>query len=133
MDGDKKVVLVIDDMMPSLKTVEAILEPHYDVKLSTSGGTAINLIGKIKVDIILLDIEMPGMSGFEFLHWIRKDPKYMNIPVIIISSFSTEDFFSHAAKEGADLCIPKPVDPGDLLQKVQTLLDNPPKHSFFGL
>jgi PleD family two-component response regulator len=127
------VILAVDDMVTDLAFLRSILEPHFDVRVSKSGGIALKILDTVKIDLILLDIEMPGMSGFEFLHGIRKHPKYVNIPVIIVSGHSSEDFFTHAIKQGADECVAKPVNSEELLRKVNQILENPPQHKLTDL
>ncbi|MDR1932395.1 MAG: response regulator [Spirochaetales bacterium] len=127
------IVLAIDDMATDLALVRNILEPHFDVRVAKSGGIAFKILETVTIDIILLDIEMPGMSGFEFLHSIRQSPKYVGIPVIIVSGHSSPEFFSHAMKQGADDCVAKPVDSEELLRKIYNILEHPPKHTLFDL
>jgi DNA-binding response OmpR family regulator len=93
----------------------------------------LSLLNSIKADIILVDIEMPDMSGFEFLHQIRKTPKLMTTPVIVVSGHSGKEFVSHALSQGANAMLSKPVDAGTLLQNIKTLLENPPKGGIFDL
>lgn len=109
--------------------MQVILEKDFDVRICKSAGTALKILETLKVDLVLLDIEMPGMSGFEFLHTIRKKPEHWNTPVIIVSSHDEREFFSHALKQGADACVAKPVRAEELLQKIQEILDKPPRHS----
>ena len=124
---DKKIVLVIDDVVSELSLISAALQPHFDVRMSKSAGTALNFLEKEKVDIILLDIEMPGMSGFEFLHEVKKNPKFLRIPVIVVSNHSGQEFFDHAKSSGAADCVAKPVVAATLVQKVTDMIANPPK------
>ncbi|MDR1625518.1 MAG: response regulator [Spirochaetia bacterium] len=125
----QKIILAIDDMLTDLSSLQVMLEKNFDVRICKSAGTALKILETLKADLILLDIEMPGMSGFEFLHTIRKRPEHWNTPVIIVSGHTEEEFFSHALKQGADACIPKPVQAGELLRKIQEILDKPSRHA----
>jgi len=127
LDDDKKIVLAVDDMSMNLRTIKVALERYFDVRLAKSGQLALSVLGNIRVDLILLDIEMPGMSGFEFLHQIRKIPALMSTPVIIVTSHSGKEFSDHAIGEGANDVLGKPVNPQDLKNRVVQLLENPPK------
>ncbi|MCL1817645.1 MAG: response regulator [Spirochaetaceae bacterium] len=124
---NKKVVLAIDDMATELSIIAAALQPHFDVRVSKSAGGALNFLQNEIVDIILLDIEMPGMSGFEFLHEIKKSQKLRHIPVLVVSSHSDQAFFDHAKQSGAADCVAKPIVAEALLKKVNEVLANPPE------
>ncbi|GHV36286.1 hypothetical protein AGMMS49546_01280 [Spirochaetia bacterium] len=104
-----------------------ILGGKYKLLRAESAPQALKLLNTAQVDLILLDIEMPGMSGFEFLHQIRKIPKLIDIPVIVVSSHSTEEFVTHSLTQGAGELIPKPVHPAHLLQRIKDALETPPK------
>jgi CheY-like chemotaxis protein len=126
--ADKKTILAIDDLPLDLAVFENILCSYYNLKISTSAPEALALLADIKPDLIILDIEMPGMSGFEFLHEIRKFPQSMNTPVIVVTAHEGEEFADHAASQGANKTLTKPVNPSCLLEQVSSLLEkNPPK------
>jgi PleD family two-component response regulator len=127
--GDKRVILAIDDLPMELAVFENILGQTYDLKICSSAPEALTALENVKSDLILLDIEMPGMSGFEFLHQIRKIPKLMNTPVIIVSSHSGEEFTTHATQQGANDLLSKPVNPNELRNRVSYYLEHaPPKN-----
>ncbi|MDR1046492.1 MAG: response regulator [Treponema sp.] len=122
-----KVILAIDDNPAILAVIRSILKDQYDVLISKSAPMAMNILKTEKADLILLDIEMPGMSGFEFLHEIRKNPKCMKIPVLIVSSHAEDEFRKHAESCGAQGLVSKPVDAELLLQKISAALAGPVK------
>jgi CheY-like chemotaxis protein len=126
---DKKIILAIDDLPLDLAVFENILCPYYDLKISASAPEALTLLADIKADLIILDIEMPGMSGFEFLHEIRKLPQTMSTPVIVVTAHEGEEFASHAASQGANKTLTKPVNPSCLLEQVSSLLEKKPPKS----
>jgi CheY-like chemotaxis protein len=127
--ADKKVVFAIDDLPMDLAVFENILGSYYELKVCTSAPEALNTLKGIKPDLILLDIEMPGMSGFEFLHEIRKLPKTMSTPVIVVTAHEGEEFANHAASQGANKTLTKPVNPSYLLELVSELLEHAPAKS----
>ncbi|GHV87824.1 hypothetical protein AGMMS50267_01840 [Spirochaetia bacterium] len=131
--ADKKTVLAIDDLPMILAVYKNILDSQYDVKIAVSAMEALTLLKTITVDIFLVDIEMPDMSGFEFIHEIRKMPKFMSTPVIVISGHSSEDFAAHALSKGANMFIAKPVKPANLLAQVSNLLEHTPQNKLFAL
>jgi putative two-component system response regulator len=115
---DKKVVLVVDDTSMYLRTMKIALETHFDVRLAKSGEIALSILGTTRVDMILLDIEMPGMSGFETLEMLRKLPNAADTPVIFVTSHVTTGLIAKAMKKGAKDYVMKPFNSGLLLRKV---------------
>jgi CheY-like chemotaxis protein len=127
--ADKKTILAIDDLSLDLAVFENILCPYYDLKICTSAPEALALLKDTKPDLIILDIEMPGMSGFEFLHEIRKLPQTMSTPVIVVTAHEGKEFAAHAANQGANKTQTKPVNPSCLLEQVSSLLEKKPAKS----
>ena len=82
---DKRTVLAIDDNVTQLKLYKEILVPKYDLRVVKAASEAMSFINKNSSDIILLDIEMPNITGFEFLKDIRKIPSYAKVPILIVS------------------------------------------------
>jgi CheY-like chemotaxis protein len=126
----KKVVLAIDDNAMQLKAFHKILARHYDVRLVKSAPDALGLLKEINVDLILLDIEMPSVSGFEFLHDIRKTPKYMHMPVIIVTGHSEPDFLESAHNSSAVDVLIKPVSSQTLIETIEKAFTMSPKNPF---
>ncbi|MDR1024270.1 MAG: response regulator [Treponema sp.] len=127
----KKIIMAVDDMPVNLAAVRNILSQHYDVRPIKSAKTALMMLNTVKVDLVLLDIEMPEMSGFEFLDRIRNNPEYSeqkDIPVIFITSHGAEDMAARAKSGGAQDYVVKPFEPAVLLKKIGSLLaaENPP-------
>jgi len=119
---DKKKVLVIDDDMMILELFQKILEPEYGVSVEKSAADAINFLNANQVDIILLDISMPNISGFDFLYDIRKIPSYMNVPIVIVSGNTGEDFFNEAKNSSAFDVLTKPVKKELLIETIEKAL-----------
>jgi CheY-like chemotaxis protein len=130
---NKKIVVAIDDSAMELSVYNKILSGQYNLRACKSAVEGLKLLNSIDTAIILLDIEMPDMSGFEFLHEIRKIPRLIRIPVIVVSGHSSEEFVSHALSQGANALLPKPVEATVLLDKIDELLKNPPKGGIFDL
>lgn len=126
MDYKKKVILVIDDIIPSLNVIRKILEDEFDVCLAKSIEMASIMLKTNKVDLILLDIEMPEMSGFDYLKQLRQMPQYSDVPVIFVTSYATRNFLIQAMSSGAKDFIVKPVFPEVLKEKVHGILDEEP-------
>jgi two-component system cell cycle response regulator len=110
------VVLVVDDTPANLTLMRNILEPEaYKVLLVTSGEKALALLRKITPDLILLDIMMPGIDGFETLKRLKKIPTAIDIPVIFVTAKTEVNDIVHGFKLGAVDYITKPI------QRLETL------------
>ncbi len=115
-------ILVVDDDAMNLKMAEMILSKKgYDVKTASSGQIALTLIQEEEVDLILLDVEMPGMSGTETLDVIRAKERSKNIPVLFLSA--SEDMEQEVAegKYSVQGFVKKPVLPQKLYESVDAL------------
>ncbi|MDR2517354.1 MAG: response regulator [Spirochaetaceae bacterium] len=124
--ADKKSILAIDDLPLELAIYRNILGRQFDLHIAGSAPDALKQLDTLDVDLIILDIEMPDMSGFEFLHQIRLMPRLMHTPVIIVSSYSSTEFVEHALSQGANDLMPKPVNPADLFRRIIRLVESGP-------
>ncbi|MDR1931882.1 MAG: response regulator [Spirochaetales bacterium] len=127
MKNARKVILAVDDIIPSLNVIRKVLEDTFDVCLAKSIDMASMILKSNKVDLILLDIEMPEMSGFEYLKHLRQTPQYRDIPVIFVTSHATKEFIVQAMNSGAKDFIVKPVNPDTLTEKIYAALGAPEK------
>ena len=116
---EKKVVLAIDDNLQQLSEFKNILTPQYDLRVVKSASEARAFLMRNATDVILLDIEMPNISGFEFLSDIRKIPHYLDIPIIIVSGNSGQDFLKQAKKSRVFDVLIKPVKPDTLISAIE--------------
>jgi len=118
----KNIIMAVDDNPVQLRLFNEMLVPKYDLRTVKAASDAINFLNSNKVDLILLDIEMPNVSGFEFLADIRTVPSYLDTPIIIVSSNSGEEFLEKARKSSAASVLTKPVDPETLVKKIEEAL-----------
>lgn len=125
LGNKKKIILTIDDVSMNLAIIKNVLSKYFDVRLAKSGELALFILGSVKVDLILLDIEMPGMSGFEFLNIIREIPDVRDTPIIFVTSHATASTISKASQAGAKDYIVKPINVSILKEKVFKALDMP--------
>ena len=119
---DKKIILAIDDNVTQLMLFKGMLVPQYDLRVVKSASDAIHFLNTSIADVILLDIEMPNVSGFEFLHDIRRIPSYIDKPIIIVSGNTGADFFNQARKSSAFDVLTKPVVPEVLISCIEKAL-----------
>jgi CheY-like chemotaxis protein len=115
----KKSILAIDDNPVQLRLFKEMLASRYDLRAVKSATEAIHFLNANSVDLILLDIEMPNISGFEFLGDIRRIPSYFDVPIIIVSGNSGKEFLDKAQKSTAASVLSKPVDPDVLIRTIE--------------
>ena len=116
-------VLVVDDDQPSLELLQAYLE-DVDCKMlaARDGPEALQIIAKEPPDLVLLDVMMPKMSGFEVCRKIKNDPKTGDIPVIMVTALNEFGDIERGIDSGTDDFISKPVNKLELLTRVKTML-----------
>lgn len=123
-DGNKTpVVLVVDDNQQNLELLQAYLE---DMDCQTvpahDGLQALEIIAKEPPDLILLDVMMPKMSGFEVCKRIKNDPKTSDIPVIMVTALNEFGDIERGIDSGTDDFLSKPINKLELLTRVKTML-----------
>ncbi len=122
MSGDesKNVILAVDDAPENLDVVKGLLSPHYTVKAAVNGQMALKIAEKQSPDLILLDIRMPGMDGYEVCRRLKADEATAGIPVIFLTGEA--DVTSEVAAVGGAGYIKKPIDSDTLLARVEDCL-----------
>lgn len=116
-------VLIIDDKPENLSLFRDTLHPfNYDLTLASSGVMALELLKKLHPDLILLDVVMPQMNGYEVLQEIKKDKTTCDIPVIFLTAKDTTDDIVKGFEAGAVDYIAKPFHPKELIARVSTHL-----------
>jgi len=119
----KKIALVVDDSLTMRKVLSRVLEREdFEVVTANDGLDAIQKLQLIKPDIILSDIEMPRMDGFEFSRHVRENADTAGIPLIIISSRTADKHRNFAKELGVNAFLGKPVQDDELLAQINTLL-----------
>lgn len=114
----KQKILAVDDMGINLRTVKLALETDFEVRLAKSGELALSIVASEKIDLILLDIEMPKMSGFDFMEKLKTNPKTTVPPVIFVTAHATPELLARAKIAGAVGYVIKPFDSEVLRKKV---------------
>jgi len=113
-------ILVVDDSPENLDLIRNILEPSYQVKVSISGALALDIAKTQKPDLILLDIVLDEMDGYEICEMLKADPSTQHIPVIFLTSKSDETAEIRGFKLGACDYITKPFSPPIMLARIKT-------------
>lgn len=116
-------VLVVDDILPNVKLLEAKLSSeYYDVLTATSGEEALRRVAQDSPDIVLLDVMMPGMDGFDVCRRIKDDPVHAHIPVVMVTALTDSEDRVRALEAGADDFLSKPVNDTALMARVRSLV-----------
>ena len=118
----RKKILAIDDNAVQLNVFKNILSEKYELYTENSATNGLKFLNSNEVDLILLDIAMPNITGFDFLYDIRKIPSYMIVPIVIVSGKTGQDFLSEAKKSSAFDVLGKPVEPDILIQTIEKAL-----------
>src|SRR5438046_3532098 len=121
METTKPHILVVDDEMGPRESLKMILNPYYNVHLAERGGQAIEILGKYPVDLVTLDLKMPGLSGINVLEKVKQyDP---DIEAIIITGYGSLDTAIEGLRLGAFDYISKPFDVNHILSLVRRGLE----------
>ena len=125
----KKSILAIDDDREQLKMYAKFLGEHYFLIPVKSVSDALKILDLINIDLILLDIEMPN-SGFDFMHEIRKKPKYMTKPIIIVCVHNEPEYLNYVKNSCATSVLTKPVDAVIMIKTIEEALSARPKSPY---
>lgn len=126
----RKRVLVIDDDARARALVAAFLEPvGYDVRAAGGGVAGLALADAEPPDIVLLDLQMPGMDGYEVCRILRQGPKTGTIPVVMLTASDDPHLNREAYAAGAQACVPKPFRKDSLIAVIQAALAGRPREN----
>ena len=115
-------VLVVDDRQQNVRLLEAVLAPNgYDVIHATSGAEALEAAWRHSPDLVLLDVEMPGMNGYEVCRKLREDERTAFLPVVLVTAHERE-VRADGIEAGADDFVTKPFNQQELLARLRSLL-----------
>ena len=117
----KKILLVDDDRDLVFIVREALLKQGYEVLSAPEGAQALRIIKEQQVDLMIVDLTMPGMNGWKFTMKARQEPNYKSTPIIVISGLLDRDSTAESF-EGATLYLVKPFDIIKLLARIKAFL-----------
>lgn len=122
-----KTVLIVDDEPNIVVPIEFLMEQNgYSVLVAGSGEEALEIIAKYNPDLVLLDIMLPGIDGYEVCEIIRLDPKWQKIKIIFLTARGRDVDVAKGMVLGADAYIIKPFSNIDIIENVKKLLNDPP-------
>jgi putative two-component system response regulator len=122
--AQRATILVVDDTPDNLSVISELLKDTYKVKVASSGERALKSVRGARPDLILLDIMMPGLSGYDVIRELKADPESRNIPVIFLTAMSAAEDEAKGLELGAADYITKPISPPIVLARVKTQLQN---------
>ena len=119
----KPVILVVDDHVQNIELLEAYLIPQgYEIIRAGNGKDALTIVAGNEIDLMLLDVMMPGMDGFEVIRRVRQGEKTRLLPIILVTALQEKEDRIKGIEAGCDDFISKPVDKMELLARVRSLL-----------
>ncbi|MCL2009383.1 MAG: response regulator [Synergistaceae bacterium] len=124
-----KRILVVDDNITNLKQAQALLAGKYDIMLAKSGESALKICAQERPGMILLDVDMPGMDGFETIKNLKQDPALNQIPVIFLTADHSTETEIKALESGAVDFVTKPINKEILLHRLNLHLGLVDYHS----
>ena len=119
----KPVILVVDDQPENIELLEAHLVPQgYEIVTAANGEEALGKLSSDQIDLILLDVMMPGMDGFEVTRRIRQDTIHRLLPIILVTALRDKEDRIKGIESGCDDFISKPFDKMELLARIRSML-----------
>ncbi len=124
--GQRKKIFILDDEEPIILLLKTILNVYgYDGCESSSPQEALSRVLQEKPDLVILDIAMPEMDGYQVCRQLKANPETQKIPVVMITALALEQDRKMAMDAGADGFILKPFDPRDVVAEIQRLTRDP--------
>jgi signal transduction histidine kinase len=119
----KKTVLIVDDEARNIKLLKAyLMADQYEILEALNGEEALEIVADSNPDIVLLDVMMPGIDGFEVCKRLKQDENTQMVPVIMVTALMEKEYRIKALEAGADDFLSKPVDRTEVLVRVKSLL-----------
>ena len=122
MESARKKIIIVDDNASYLSVVRTLLKQYYDTYPVPSGAKLFKIMEKFIPDMVLLDISMPEMDGFEVIQHMKENPRYKDIPVVFITSKDDEESAARGLALGAVDYVTKPFYGPLLLRRISNLL-----------
>ena len=122
-DGMAKTVLIVEDNELNMKLFRDLLEAHgYQTSGTSNGFEALNLVRKMRPDLILMDIQLPQVSGLEVTRWIKDDPDLRAIPVVAVTAFAMKGDEERIREGGCEAYLSKPISVGKFIETVRRFI-----------
>ena len=122
----KPRLLIVDDARVNIDILLANLKADYQLNIALEGRTALQIAARTPLDLVLLDIAMPGMNGYEVCRELRKLPATAKVPIIFLSTLGDGSSREHCFKVGGNEFLPKPFDMAQVKSTIHALLASRP-------
>ena len=119
----KKKILIVEDNLAVNKALQLLLEPRYETIPAMDGKQAVDFAATQLPDLIMMDILMPKMSGFQATRLIRQNPETRSIPILAVTALDGRTYEEACLQSGCNDYIAKPFNAGDLVPCIERLLD----------
>jgi len=120
----KKILVIEDDKFLRELISQKLIKEGYDIAEAVDGEKGVESVKEEKPDLVLLDLILPGIDGFEVLSRIKSDPASAQVPIIILSNLGQKDDIERGLKMGAaDYLIKAHFTPGEIIDKIRTVLE----------
>jgi two-component system, cell cycle response regulator DivK len=121
--GMAKTVLIVEDNELNMKLFRDLLEAHgYQTSGTSNGFEALDLVRKLRPDLILMDIQLPQVSGLEVTRWIKDDPELRAIPVVAVTAFAMKGDEERIREGGCEAYLSKPISVGKFIETVRRFI-----------
>jgi CheY-like chemotaxis protein len=121
----KKILIVDDEQLTRAVLQHNVILAGYDVIVASNGREAMQKIQEVTPDLIVVDLVMPDMNGFEMLRRIRSNEQTTKTPVIVVSALQSQTDIEEAKASGADIYLTKPIKPEEFIKQVKQYLGSP--------
>lgn len=121
--SSRPIVMIVDDEIANIELIGAMLEDDYEILFARSGEQAIEIARRSSLDLILLDVMMPGLNGYETCRRLKQDPGLANVPVIFTTGLDAAEAEIEGLSAGAIDYVTKPVQPASLHRRVSNHID----------
>jgi two-component system cell cycle response regulator DivK len=121
--GMAKTVLIVEDNELNMKLFRDLLEAHgYQTSGTSNGYEALDLVRKLRPDLILMDIQLPQVSGLDVTRWIKDDPALRHIPVVAVTAFAMKGDEERIREGGCEAYLSKPISVGKFIETVRRFI-----------
>jgi CheY-like chemotaxis protein len=116
-------VLVVEDEADSMELVQGILS-YYGIRSvgAATGEDALRVLEDMNPTLVIIDLALPGLNGWELLQQLRPDPRFARVPLVAITAFHTPELAEQAIEAGFDAYFPKPIDATAFVRELQTIV-----------
>jgi CheY-like chemotaxis protein len=119
----KSKILIVDDEIKNIRLFKGMLRSDSYLSFAAlGGGQALEMVSGVNPDLILLDVMMPGINGFDVCRKLKRVPETKIIPIVLVTALSEKAHRLEALEAGADDILSKPVDPSELVVRTKSLL-----------